>query len=61
VAGGGDYVLTVKDNQEHLRADIEACFIKAYDQDCQGMRSRAEGDKRTGIAGKTAPSLLSGA
>lgn len=38
VAGGGDYVLTVKDNQEHLRADIEACFIKAYDQDCQGVR-----------------------
>ncbi len=38
VAGGGDYVLTVKDNQEHLRADIEACFIKAYDHDCQGIR-----------------------
>lgn len=38
VAGGGDYVLTVKDNQEHLRADIEACFIKAYDHDCKGIR-----------------------
>jgi len=38
VAGGGDYVLTVKDNQEHLRADIEACFIKTYDNDCQGIR-----------------------
>jgi predicted transposase YbfD/YdcC len=38
VAGGGDYVLTVKDNQEHLREDIEACFIKAYDKDCQKMR-----------------------
>lgn len=38
VAGGGDYVLTVKDNQEHLRADIEDCFIKAYDNDCQGIR-----------------------
>jgi predicted transposase YbfD/YdcC len=37
VAGGGDYVLTVKDNQEHLRQDIEACFIKAYDKDCQGI------------------------
>src|SRR5215472_2777448 len=29
VAGGGDYILTVKDNQEHLREDIEACFIHA--------------------------------
>jgi len=37
VAGGGDYVLTVKDNQKHLREDIEACFIKAYDKDCQGI------------------------
>jgi hypothetical protein len=25
VARGGDYVLTVKDNQEHLREDLEAC------------------------------------
>jgi predicted transposase YbfD/YdcC len=38
VAGGGDYVLTVKENQEHLHADIEDCFIKAYDNDCQGVR-----------------------
>jgi predicted transposase YbfD/YdcC len=38
VAGGGDYVLTVKDNQEHLREDLEACFIKAYDNGCQGIR-----------------------
>jgi predicted transposase YbfD/YdcC len=37
VAGGGDYVLTVKDNQEHLRQDIEAFFIAAYDKDCQGI------------------------
>jgi predicted transposase YbfD/YdcC len=38
VAGGGDYILTVKDNQEHLRQDIEACFIQAYDNNCQGVR-----------------------
>jgi predicted transposase YbfD/YdcC len=38
VAGGGDYILTVKDNQEHLRQDMEACFIKAYDNDCRGIR-----------------------
>ncbi|MHB1425929.1 MAG: transposase family protein [Gemmataceae bacterium] len=31
------HLLTVKDNQEHLREDIEACFIKAYDSDCQGI------------------------
>jgi hypothetical protein len=37
VGGGGDYVLSVKDNQEHVREDIEACFIKAYDNDCQGI------------------------
>ncbi len=38
VAGGGDYVLTVKENQEHWHADIEDCFIEAYDNDCQGVR-----------------------
>jgi predicted transposase YbfD/YdcC len=29
---GGDYLLTVKDNQPSLRADIEACFAAAADQ-----------------------------
>ncbi len=24
--------------QEHWHADIEDCFIKAYDNDCQGVR-----------------------
>jgi hypothetical protein len=38
VAGGGDYILTVKNNQEHLREDIEACFIHAYDNDFHGVR-----------------------
>jgi predicted transposase YbfD/YdcC len=31
VAGGGDYVLTVKENQEHLLADIQATISKALD------------------------------
>jgi predicted transposase YbfD/YdcC len=31
VAGGADYLLTVKDNQEHLAEDIHACFSKAID------------------------------
>jgi predicted transposase YbfD/YdcC len=36
VAGGGDYVLTVKDNQPGLLADIQTCFEKALDVDCAG-------------------------
>jgi predicted transposase YbfD/YdcC len=31
VAGGGDYVLTVKDNQPGLLADIQTCFEQALD------------------------------
>ena len=31
VAGGADYVLAVKDNQEHLAEDLRACFSKAFD------------------------------
>jgi predicted transposase YbfD/YdcC len=37
-ARGADYVLTVKDNQPHLREDIEACFHRAF--------ARAGGDER---------------
>jgi predicted transposase YbfD/YdcC len=37
VAGGGDYVLTVKDNQPHLLEDIRACFERALDQDFAGV------------------------
>jgi predicted transposase YbfD/YdcC len=36
-AGGGDYVLTVKDNQEHLRADIQQALIAADEQDFAGL------------------------
>ena len=35
---GGDYVLTVKDNQPHLREDIEACFHEAL--------AKGQGDER---------------
>jgi predicted transposase YbfD/YdcC len=31
VAGGGDYVLTVKENQEHLLDDIQTTVVKALD------------------------------
>src|SRR5271154_3354029 len=33
---GGDYVLTVKDNQPHLRAAIEATFNQAEAEDFEG-------------------------
>lgn len=37
VDGGGDYVLTVKDNQEHLREDAEACITEALDRGVEGQ------------------------
>ena len=37
VAGGGDYVLTVKDNQPSLLADIQDSFIQAHDTDFAGL------------------------
>jgi predicted transposase YbfD/YdcC len=36
VARGGDYALTVKDNQEHLRQDLEACVTAALEQGVEG-------------------------
>lgn len=36
VDGGGDYVLTVKDNQGHLLQDILDSFIKVYDNNGRG-------------------------
>jgi predicted transposase YbfD/YdcC len=35
--GGGDYVLTVKDNQEHLLADIQQALIVADERDFVGL------------------------
>jgi predicted transposase YbfD/YdcC len=35
--GGGDYVLTVKDNQEHLLADIRQALVAAEEQDFAGL------------------------
>jgi predicted transposase YbfD/YdcC len=34
---GGDYVLTVKDNQEHLLDDIQQAFAQAFDHDFAGL------------------------
>lgn len=36
VERGGDYALTVKDNQEHLRQDIETCVGRMLEQGVQG-------------------------
>jgi predicted transposase YbfD/YdcC len=38
VARGGDYVLTVKENQPTLLADIQACLEKALDSDFAGVK-----------------------
>ena len=35
--GGGDYVLTVKDNQPHLLEDIQLCFEQALMNDFAGL------------------------
>jgi predicted transposase YbfD/YdcC len=35
--GGGDYVLSVKDNQPNLLADIQLCFEKGLNTDFAGM------------------------
>jgi len=35
--GGGHYVLTVKDNQEHLLNDIRDCLIRADERDYRGV------------------------
>ena len=38
IDAGGDYVLTVKDNQENLLADIQQALIDACAQDFAGMK-----------------------
>lgn len=37
VDGGGDYILTVKENQEHLLEDIRQSFVDACDKDFVGF------------------------
>jgi hypothetical protein len=46
VAGGGDYFLTVKDNQPTLEADIRAAFVPAFSP------SGGEADGRRGRPGR---------
>jgi predicted transposase YbfD/YdcC len=37
-AGGGDYLLAVKDNQPTLCGDVAACFLQAYEADFAATR-----------------------
>lgn len=37
VAGGGDYILAVKENQGHLLADIQQALIDAWEKDFAGL------------------------
>jgi predicted transposase YbfD/YdcC len=37
VAGGGDYILAVKDNQPHLHEDIDDAFLAAMETDFVGL------------------------
>ena len=37
-AGGGDYLLAVKDNQPTLHADVETCFVNAFNNDFAGVK-----------------------
>lgn len=36
--GGGDYILSVKENQPHVLEDIQACLEKAMDRDFEGIQ-----------------------
>ena len=48
---GGDYVLTVKENQPHLLEDIQACFQEAFDHEkderLDHCQTQARGHGRT--------------
>src|SRR5262249_16997675 len=51
VAGGGDYVLTVKDNQERLADDLRACFERAFASDFAGLEYGTYQTEARGTAG----------
>jgi len=48
VAAGGDYVLTVKGNQPHLREDIEDCFTRAIESDFEEVHYDEYESEETG-------------
>jgi len=48
VEGGGDYVLTVKDNQPHLVEDIGRCITSALEGDFEGVTHEVWGTEERG-------------
>jgi predicted transposase YbfD/YdcC len=46
--GGGDYVLAVKNNQPTLAADVEECFLQAYEEDFSGVKHDTFTTQETG-------------
>ena len=46
--GGGDYLLAVKDNQPTLYADVERCFLDAYEEDFGGVKNDAYTTREVG-------------
>ncbi len=48
VAGGGDYLLAVKENQPHLHEDIEALVRAAVEADCLGLSRWATDEQSHG-------------
>jgi predicted transposase YbfD/YdcC len=48
VGGGGDYVLTVKDNQPHLAEDISASITRALETDFEGVTHEVWGTEERG-------------
>jgi predicted transposase YbfD/YdcC len=48
VAGGGNYLLTVKDNQPHLLEDIQQAFEQALDNDFAGLKHDSHETKERG-------------
>ena len=45
---GGDYVLTVKDNQEHLLDDIQQAFAQAFDHNFAGLEHDTDETRERG-------------
>lgn len=47
-AGGGDYILGLKDNQPKLLDDVEACFVEACGNDFAGLKHASITTQETG-------------
>jgi predicted transposase YbfD/YdcC len=48
IDGGGDYVLTVKDNQPHLLEDVSACLHRAMEVNFEGVTHQYWGTEERG-------------